>query len=56
MRNASRRRSGGLPADILRSRKFLWPLGSDFKRDVTCGQNQSLTVKSVHKLMTKGGG
>lgn len=31
----------------------MWPLGSDFKRDVTCGQNQSLTVKSVHKLMTR---
>ena len=28
-------------------------LGSDFKREVTCGRNQSLTVKSVHKLMTR---
>lgn len=47
IRNAPGGRRAGLPATVSSC-----CLGSDFKREVTCGRNQSLTVKSVHKLMT----
>lgn len=54
MRNAPGGRSAGLPADALRQEGSSC-LGSDLKRMSPVAEIRVLTVRSVRKLMTKGG-